>query len=946
MDDPLLERLRRALAPEFVVERRVAAGGMGIVYRAQEAGLDRPVAIKVLRPELATAVARERFLREARLLARLQHSNIVPIHRAEERGGLSYYVMDFIEGQTLADRLAAGPLPVDKVLRLARDLVEALSAAHAAGIIHRDVKPQNIFFIGHRALLGDFGIAHDATSDSLELTEEGALIGTRAYMAPEQLRGEPVTERSDQYSAAAVLYEAASGRRWKALDAPAAADWRGVPRPMVRLLRRGLAVDPSKRWSSMREARRVFDRARFRRERLLTAAGVVTAAAVLIKLAFDFVPTAGQPSDHRDLAVLPFTVVGESSDQQGRWVAEYTHINLQYFPDLSRVAFLSTAAWRDSFPDEDPAAVMRARDVDQVVSGRVERRGDELRLVLLLTDSTGSRPLRTIRLSGADAEPLALGDSAAFLIGTTLGRRPGTDLKNLASRSLEAVGLFLQGEALFDRDAWHFAADRYAKAVAVDSTFVLARWRLLVARLWARESSWQEAADLARCCADQLPPLESGLVRAMSDLNLPRRFRAFDSLTAQFGTSGSLPLLFASDLFHRGPLVRRGLPASLDMFEEAIDFSPGGTPAPAYDHLVWGKSRLGDRDAAHRWLVARTKLGTRVEGEPPIVDFLKLGYDLRWVPWRARLKLWLLARFSSEGDIGQLGRFFRFSAAWDLPEGQDAVGRIIASRSQPADRASGLEAQGLAQLTWGRVAPGLALIDSAAALFATPEADLQRHQWRLLLPLLGAGRASVAEEASARRWLRTEALGTRIAARARWTLALDAIQQGDTAAAAAIIQALEPLGASDPAAAPLARLAGAMLLGRVDPRRALAATEVLLDFDSPAPGQDIFTRSLLHLSRARWLEALGRREDAGREILWYENSDTYKFPVMEAQKMEVDAVASVSARVTRARMLLAGGQASAACPMLTRVVQLWRDADASLAAPRAAADSMYRASCR
>ena len=115
----------------------------------------------------------------------------------------------------------------------------------------------------------------------------------------------------------------------------------------------------------------------------------------------------------------------------------------------------------------------------------------------------------------------------------------------------------------------------------------------------------------------------------MSDTDLPRRFSAFDSLTVQFGASGSLPLLFASDLFHRGPLVGRGLPASLGMFEEAIDISPGGTPAPAYDHLVWGKTRLGDRDAAHRWL-------GRGRGCPPtsrartIVDFLKLGYDLRW----------------------------------------------------------------------------------------------------------------------------------------------------------------------------------------------------------------------------------------------------------------------------------------------------------------------------
>ena len=265
MDDPLFERLRSALAPEFDLDRRLGAGGMGIVYRAREIALDRLVAIKVLRPELATAVARERFLRESRLLARLQHPNIVPVHRAGESDGLSYYVMDFIDGPTLADRMSDGPLPEVQVLRLARDLVEALAAAHAVGIFHRDVKPHNIFFIDHRALLGDFGIAVDATSDSLELTEDGALVGTRAYMAPEQLRGEPATERSDQYSAAAVLFEAATGRRWQALDAPADANWRGVPRPMVPLLRRGLAVDPARRWSSMRAARGVFDRARFRR---------------------------------------------------------------------------------------------------------------------------------------------------------------------------------------------------------------------------------------------------------------------------------------------------------------------------------------------------------------------------------------------------------------------------------------------------------------------------------------------------------------------------------------------------------------------------------------------------------------------------------------------------------------------------------------------------------
>jgi hypothetical protein len=381
------------------------------------------------------------------------------------------------------------------------------------------------------------------------------------------------------------------------------------------------------------------------------------------------------------------------------------------------------------------------------------------------------------------------------------------------------------------------------------------------------------------------------------------------------------------------------------MFEQAITSSPGGTPAPAYDHLVWGKSRLGDREAARRWLAARIQLGTHVEGEPPVVDFLQLGYDLRWVPWRSRLKLWLLSRFSSDEDIGQLGRFFRFSAAWDLPEGQHEVGKVIASRLLARDRASGLEAQALAQFTWGRVTDGLALVDSAAIAFRSQEAELQRRQWRLMLPVLGAGRASDTEESTAREWLRAESMGGPAAARARWTLAVDAVQLGDSTAAAGFIRALDALGATDPAAPPLARLARAILRGQGDPRGALDETEVLLAFDSPAPGQDIFARSVLHLSRARWFEAIGRRDAAIREILWYENSDTYRFPVQEAQKMEVDAVASVAARVTRARLLLQAGEPAEACRMLARVHQLWRDADASVAPRAAEADSLLRTGC-
>jgi hypothetical protein len=362
--------------------------------------------------------------------------------------------------------------------------------------------------------------------------------------------------------------------------------------------------------------------------------------------------------------------------------------------------------------------------------------------------------------------------------------------------------------------------------------------------------------------------------------------------------------------------------------------------------MVWGKIRLGEREEAAAWLTARGRLAVSVPGEPPIVEFLQLGYDTRWVPWRAGMKLWAFQHLGSESDIQDLAKFFRFSAAFDLPEAQDAVGRVIASRLLSADRASGLEAQGLARLTWGRVQEGLAAIDSAAQYFRTDEAELQRRQWRLLLPLVGAGEASEEEEGLARRWLAERTTDEPFAERAQWTLALDALRRQDTAVALDWIDRLARSRSADSVSTELAVLAMAMVVGGRDPGRALAATAPLRRFDSPRPGRDIFTRSLLHLARARWFEAVGDSSGARHEILWYENSDTYRFPTGEAQKMEVDAVASVSARLTRARLLLDAGERDAACLMLRRVRQLWAAADPSLDDARARADALYRGRCR
>jgi serine/threonine protein kinase len=223
----LLERLRNAVAPRYTVDREIARGGMGIVFVGQDTRLTRTVAIKVLKPELATEEFSHRFLHEAQVMAKVRHPNVAVVHDSDEREGLSYFVMDYIEGKTLAQRLESGALDSETARRTGRDLLTALEAVHRHGIIHRDVKPANIFLTEHGALLSDFGIARSDQDETL--TGSGRRFGTPGYWAPEQNEAGEVTRATDIYSAGAVLYEAWTGRRWPLYLDPALADWSGVP---------------------------------------------------------------------------------------------------------------------------------------------------------------------------------------------------------------------------------------------------------------------------------------------------------------------------------------------------------------------------------------------------------------------------------------------------------------------------------------------------------------------------------------------------------------------------------------------------------------------------------------------------------------------------------------------------------------------------------------------
>ena len=215
-DATFLERVRTALSAHYDVLQEQGRGGMATVFRARDRKHDRLVAIKLLHPELAEAVGAERFLHEVRVTARLNHPHILPLLDSGSADGLLYYVMPFVEGESLRHRLEReGRLPAAEGLRLVREVADALAAAHAAGIVHRDIKPENILLQGGHALVADFGIARSQqAASSVGLTTTGVAIGTPAYMSPEQALGRGGDDpRTDLYALGCTAFEVLTGER-------------------------------------------------------------------------------------------------------------------------------------------------------------------------------------------------------------------------------------------------------------------------------------------------------------------------------------------------------------------------------------------------------------------------------------------------------------------------------------------------------------------------------------------------------------------------------------------------------------------------------------------------------------------------------------------------------------------------------------------------------------
>jgi serine/threonine-protein kinase len=264
------ESLAAALRGRYSVERELARGGMATVYLSRDIRRDEPVAIKVMHPSLATVLGAERFLREIDVVSSMAHPHILPLYDSGNVGGVLYYVMPYVEGESLYERLERERcLALDEALQITHDVAEALGYAHSRGVLHRDVKPENILLAGGPALVADFGLARAiGAADYRKLTETGVIVGTVFYMSPEQLREDrDLDQRTDIYSLGCILYEMLTGGPpytgtslnqviTRILRAPVPSVRRlhaGVPAAVDQAISRALAKSAAGRFATMQE---------------------------------------------------------------------------------------------------------------------------------------------------------------------------------------------------------------------------------------------------------------------------------------------------------------------------------------------------------------------------------------------------------------------------------------------------------------------------------------------------------------------------------------------------------------------------------------------------------------------------------------------------------------------------------------------------------------------
>jgi len=571
-----IDRLQASLADRYRIERELGRGGMATVFLAHDLKHDRSVALKVLHPELAQVLGPDRFHREIRLCARLQHPHILSVHDSGDADGRLWFTMPYVEGETLRGRLERErQLPVNDSLRIAREVADALHYAHQQGVIHRDIKPENILLSGSHALVADFGIARALfTNADDKLTESGISLGTPRYMSPEQAVAQrDIDQRTDIYSLGCVVYEMLTGEppftgptpqavlaKRLSEPVPHLRTGRDVSLALERAVTKSLARSPADRFSTAAEFAEALEIDRLKdhevstptlaasRPRRPVARAVAIALAVLLlglggfaALRWAKAPRAAPPAS---TAVLPFVDLSPGKDQ------EYFSDGLtdELITTLSEVPGLRVPARTSSFQfkgqNPDVHEVGRKLGVGSVLEGSVRKSGNRLRVSVQLISVKDGYQLWAQSYDRDLADVFAVQEEVARSIVSALRVRltPNKD-SALAARptaDLQAYDLYLKG-----RYAWNqrtgpslLEAVRYlTDAVARDPSFARAWAALADAYLlvvpYSGSGSVPEAWEKAQAAAQKALALDSTSAEAYAALGYGNTIYAWDWAAAE-----------------------------------------------------------------------------------------------------------------------------------------------------------------------------------------------------------------------------------------------------------------------------------------------------------------------------------------------------------------------------------------------------------------------------
>ena len=930
------------LSSRYRIEGEAGRGGMATVYRAWDLRHERFVAIKVLLPELASSIGRDRFLREISIAAQLRHPHIVPLYDSGETGGQLYFVMPFLEGESLRGRLQReGRLPVDEASRLAREVADALSYAHGKGVVHRDIKPENILIESGHAVVSDFGIARavEAAGGST-LTGTGTVVGTPAYMSPEQAAGdEPIEGRSDVYSLGCVLFEMLTGKPpfdGTTARAIIAAHLSEPPAPLGRVrpdvppalavaVAGALAKDPAHRTPSAEAFRTALDsgeRPRVRSTWNRWLAGTVAAIIVIIAGGTLLLRRSPSGLDPNLVAVAPFSTLDPRLGLWREGLVDLLSRNLDGAGPLKTVApTLVIRRWHGEADKASGAELARATGARLVVFGNLLATGaDSARLTAILFDAGKNEALAEIDLRDDANHVDRLADSLTLRILKALGQTKGLEAFRSTSssfHSLAALKAFLQGEQWFRKTSWDSAEAAFRRAAALDTLSPLPPFRLSHTLAWARgleDGEWQALALRAGSLNHGLSPRDSLQVafdsvvadvsRAfpmMSSAELHRVHALASELTVHYPSDAESWYDRGDAAYHFGSMYGANPSGALADFDHAIALD--SSFAPAYIHPIAIAYERDGPAGARRYLapyLARGSTGTFESGLTLVARLVDSAAD----PAAA-------ARLLAAEPLDHLGIAWGTmdrgddSAAWDV-----AIARAQITRTPPGTPRSPLLAFSLIDhgqlgegtkelLASGATAvPNQFLFDGALLhAGADPALDTIFARW-LELPgppklfVIGA-LASFAARGDSAALLRSLHLfespgplpGDQWRDLARYgvasTRAYLTLLRRDTVTAmrlfASLPDSLFPLAYTE-------RLTlAALYSARHEDQKAEGLLERLLT-DIPTPAQVVWR--LLH---ARTEERLGRRDDARRDYRYVANMWAHADPDLRSYLTEARA---------------------------------------------------------